>query len=51
MNVKPGEFNILGEFGFFSNPEEAKKLSSDAYCNYVARKMCDELVEILKTLE
>ena len=50
MNVKPGEFNILGEFGFFSNPEEAKKLSSEDYCNYVARKMGDELTAILKDL-
>ena len=50
MNVKPGEFNILGEFGFFSNPEEAKKLASEEYCNYVARKMGDELTAILKDL-
>lgn len=50
MNVKPGEFNILGEFGFFSNPEEAKKLASEDYCNYVARKMGDELTAILKDL-
>lgn len=51
LNEKPGEINILGELGFFSNPEEAKKLSSEDYCNYVARKMCDELVEILKDLD
>lgn len=50
MNVKPGEFNILGEFGFFSNPEEAKKLASEDYCNYVARKMGDELKLILEEL-
>ena len=50
MNVKPGEFNILGEFGFFSNPEEAKKLASEDYCNSVARKMGDELTAILKDL-
>lgn len=51
MNVEPGEINILGELGFFSNPEEAKKLSSEDYCNYVARKMGDELTQILKDLE
>lgn len=50
MNVKPGEFNILGEFGFFSNPEEAKKLASEDYCNYIARRMGDELTAILKDL-
>ena len=50
MNVKPGEFNILGEFGFFSNPEEAKKLASEEYCNYVAQKMGNELTKILEEL-
>ena len=50
MNVKPGTYNILGEFGFFDNEVEAKKLASEEYCNYVARKMGDELTAILKDL-
>ena len=50
LNVKPGTYNILGEFGFFDNEVEAKKLASEDYCNYVARKMGDELTAILKDL-
>lgn len=50
LNEKPGTFNILGEFGFFSNPKEAKNLSSDEYINYVAKHMGDELIAILKEI-
>jgi hypothetical protein len=50
MNVKPGTYNILGEFGFFSNKIEAKKLASEEYCNYVAQKMGNELTKILEEL-
>lgn len=50
LNVKPGKINILGEFGFFSNKDEARRLSSDQYVNYVAKNMGDELIKIIKTL-
>lgn len=51
LNMKPGKINILGEFGFFSNPQEAKFLSSNEYVNYVAINMGNELIQIIKTLK
>lgn len=50
LNEKPGQINILGELGFFSNPNEAKKLSSEEYIEYVAKHMGDELILILQDL-
>lgn len=46
MNKCPGEINILGEFGFFSNVEnELPKIMSDEYTDYVSEKMADELYD------
>jgi N-acetylmuramoyl-L-alanine amidase len=50
MNVmgKTDSINILGEFGFFSNPNELVKICSDEQVEYIAEQMSNELI---KTLE
>ena len=51
LNEKPGTINILAELGFFSNFKEAQVLSSDAYVEYVASHLGDEIISILETLK
>lgn len=40
--------NILGEFGFFSNPEELQKIISDEQVQYIAQQIAKELYLVLK---
>lgn len=46
--AKTDSINILGEFGFFSNPEEIIKIVNDDQVEYIAEQMSNELI---KTLE
>ena len=50
MNVmgETDSINILGEFGFFSNPNELVKICSDEQVEFIAEQMSNELI---KTLE
>ena len=48
MNQTSDMINILGEFGFFSNPEELQKIISDEQVQYVAQQIAQELAIILK---
>ena len=49
LNEKPGQINILGEFGFaLSNKEEAKNVASDEYVKYIAKHLGDEIILILR---
>ena len=50
MNVmgETDSINILGEFGFFSNPSELIKICSDEQVEFIAEQMSNELI---KTLE
>lgn len=48
LNQRPAKINLLGEFGFFSNPNEIKKCASDEQVEYIARQLGNELIEILK---
>lgn len=50
LSVKPAEVNILGEFGFFSNPDEIKKCASDEQVEYIAKQLGNQLIEILKEI-
>ena len=50
LNQKPAKVNILGEFGFFSNPNEVKKCASNEQVDYIARELGDELIKILSEL-
>lgn len=45
---KNGCISILGELGFFSNPEELKLIMSDNYVNYISTKIADELYKTFK---
>lgn len=44
---KTDSINILGEFGFFSNPEEVVKLVNDEQVEYIAEQMSNELIKTL----
>lgn len=44
-----GRISILGELGFFSNPEELKYIMSDEYVDYVSTKLANELYETIKS--
>lgn len=46
--AKNGRISILGELGFFSNPEELKLIISDEYVDYVSSKLADKLYETFK---
>lgn len=46
--AKTDSINILGEFGFFSNPEEVVKICNDQQIEFIAERMSNELI---KTLE
>ena len=50
LNQKPAKINILGEFGFFSNPNEIKKCASNEQINYIAKQLGDELIKILNEI-
>lgn len=50
LNQKPAKVNILGEFGFFSNPNEVKKCASNEQVDYIAKELGDELIKILSEL-
>lgn len=43
-----GRISILGELGFFSNPEELKHIMSDEYVEYVTTKLANELYDVLQ---
>lgn len=51
LNQKPGKINMLGEFGFFSNPNEVKKCASDEQVEYIAKQLGNELIKILKEVK
>ena len=51
LNQRPAKINLLGEFGFFSNPNEIKKCASDEQVEYIARQLGNELIEILKEVK
>ena len=42
---------LLFEAGFYSNPNELKKLMSDEYSNYIAMHLTSELVKILNEIK
>lgn len=44
-----GRISILGELGFFSNPEELKNIMSDEYVDYISSKLADELYNVLQS--
>lgn len=46
--AKTDSINILGEFGFFSNPDEVVKICNDNQIEFIAEQMSNELI---KTLE
>lgn len=46
--AKNGRISILGELGFFSNPEELKLIMSDEYVDYISSRLADKLYETLK---
>lgn len=48
LNETSDMINILGEFGFFSNPSELEKIMSDEQVEYVAEHLADEIVSILQ---
>lgn len=48
MNVKPGSINMLGEFGYFSNKEELKKIMDDKQVDYMAKEIANVLVNIIE---
>ena len=50
LNQKPGKINMLGEFGFFSNPNEIKKCADDKQVDYIAKSIGDELIKILNEM-
>lgn len=51
MNQRAGKINILGEFGFaLSNPNEAKKCADEKQLDYIAEKIGNELIKILKEM-
>lgn len=45
---KIDSINILGEFGFFSNPEEVVKIIADEQIEFLAEKVSDNLMETLR---
>lgn len=47
----PGRISILGELGFFSNPEELKHIMSDNYVEEVTTKLANELYEVLNNMD
>jgi N-acetylmuramoyl-L-alanine amidase len=51
LNQKPAKINMLGEFGFFSNPNEVKKCASDEQVEYIAKQLGNELIKILKEVK
>lgn len=40
---KDGRISVLAELGYFSNPEELKKIMSDEYVEYVSKKIANEI--------
>lgn len=51
LNQRPAKINMLGEFGFFSNPNEVKKCASDEQVEYIAKQLGNELIKILKEVK
>lgn len=50
MNQKPGDVNILMEYGFFSNINgDLKAAMDDEHVDYMARETAKALIDILKT--
>ena len=46
--ISNGTIALLLEAGFYSNPNELKKLMSDEYSNYIATHLTNEIKNILK---